>query len=206
MLKALWPLTGLIKPGLLNTSLLKPRPQVLTGRALYAEAVNQARQPAFYLDYGVRDEIGARFELLCLHVILLITTLRGKGVEADEVGQAVFDGLMQGLDDTLREQGVGDISVPKKMKKIIQSVYTRLSVWDGFWTSGAENSEQSAYIRDTIYAIGDEDAPIEHIEARVAAMFDYVSRARQSLTSQALQEGQAAWPEITKLDLETHAG
>lgn len=189
MLKVLQPLTAQL------AAFFKARPQVVIGNGLYAGAVAQARLPVFYIDYGVRDEIGARFELLCLHVVMLVTALREDKAEiATETGQAVFDAFLQSLDDLLREQGVGDVSVPKKMKGIITNVYTRLKAWDDMWKDGADTAQQAQYLKDTVYAVYEDDAPIDNIEARVAALMDYVTVARAALKPADLIEGRAAWP------------
>jgi cytochrome b pre-mRNA-processing protein 3 len=196
MLKALQPLTGAL------SALFQARPQTLIGRTLYAGAVDQSRQVVFYTDYGVRDEIGARFELLCLHVAVMIAALRGAGEAADDTAQTVFDAFMQGLDDTLREQGVGDVSVPKKMKKIITDVYSRLKVWDGMWKNEADAATQTAFIRDTVFAVGEDDAPIAHLEARAEALFVYLTQARTQLKAADLVAGEARWPAIALLDID----
>jgi cytochrome b pre-mRNA-processing protein 3 len=203
MLKALSPLTQVVTGAL--SGLFRTRPQTLIGRGLYGECVRQSRQVVFYTDYGVRDEIGARFELLCLHVVVLVTTLRGQGEPvseiAQETAQGLFDAFMQGLDDTLREQGVGDVSVPKKMKKIITDVYTRLKAWDDMWKEGADATTQIAYIRNTIFAISDDDAPIAQLEMRAEAMFVYLTQARAQLKASDLMLGQVNWPAVAALTI-----
>jgi cytochrome b pre-mRNA-processing protein 3 len=202
MLKVLAPLTEAVSGALCGalSGLFRTRPQTLIGRGLYGECVRQSRQVVFYTQYGVRDEIGARFELLCLHVVVLVTTLRGQGDEiAQETAQGLFDGFMQGLDDTLREQGVGDVSVPKKMKKIITDVYTRLKTWDEMWKAGADAATQTTYIRDTIFAVSDDDAPIAQLDVRADAMFVYLTQMRTQLKASALITGQVDWPAIAAL-------
>src|SRR4051812_776189 len=91
--------------------LFRTRPQVAAGRALYGSAVAQARQPGLYRDLGVADTHTGRFELYTLHVVLLMRRLKRLGDPAAETSQALFDAYVRGLDDGLREMGVGDISV-----------------------------------------------------------------------------------------------
>ena len=109
---------------------LKPRPAKAAGAKLYASAVAQARSPAFYRDFGVRDSMEGRFELFSLHVIFLIERLKGQGDSAAETSQAVFDSYVKGLDDAFREIGVADTSVGKKMKKLAGAFYGRLKTYD----------------------------------------------------------------------------
>src|SRR5690242_3850485 len=98
--------------------LFRPRPARDAGKALYARVVAQARQPAFYERLGAPDTVEGRFELYSLHVLLLIERLRAGGAEAGEVSQCLFDTYLRGLDHALRELGVGDLSVGRKMRKL----------------------------------------------------------------------------------------
>src|SRR5690242_9073061 len=92
-----------------------------TVRALYGAIVAQARAPAFYMNYGVPDTLDGRFELLVLHAFLYFRRLkREPAAEAGEAGQAVFDLMFLDMDRSLRELGVGDLSVPKKIKRMAQ--------------------------------------------------------------------------------------
>ena len=74
---------------------------------------------------GVEDRIDARFELYTVHVVLLLERLKGQGEEAGDVGQALFDTYLSALDHALRELGVGDLSVAKKMRRLGETIYAR---------------------------------------------------------------------------------
>ncbi len=93
--------------------------------ALYASAVQQARRAAFYQDLGVPDTDDARLELVQLHVILLLRRLQRGGPDGQALGQALFDVFFRDLDRSLREAGVGDLSVGKWVKKLAQQFYAR---------------------------------------------------------------------------------
>ena len=142
-------------------SVFKPRPVKLLGDRLYVTCVIQSRLPVFYLDYGVDDAIGARFELLTFHVGLVVTRLKSLPVsdprhdQAQETAQALFDSFLLALDSTLREQGVGDLSVPKKMKKLGQVIYTRFKRWDDLWRENAGLTASADYAARTILAGSD---------------------------------------------------
>ncbi|ESQ89710.1 ubiquinol-cytochrome C chaperone [Asticcacaulis sp. AC460] len=182
------------------TGLFKPRPVKATGDRLYAACVSQARLPRFYLDYGVADEIGARFELLTLHVVMVVTRLKSEKTEqADDTAQALFDAFLLALDDTLREQGTGDLTVPKKMKTIGQVVYTRLAKWDEMWREGADGEARGDYAARTIYA-GDDEEVSEAGRLKAGALTDYIDNARAGLTTADLLAGRIGWPEPAALD------
>ena len=142
-------------------SAFKPRPVKLIGDRLYVACVTQSRLPVFYLDYGVDDAIGARFELLTFHVGLVVTRLKSvpagdsRHEQAQETAQALFNAFLLALDSTLREQGVGDLSVPKKMKKLGQVIYTRLKRWDDLWRENAGLTLCADYAARTIMAGSD---------------------------------------------------
>lgn len=180
-------------------NLFKPRPGKVVGDALYAACVTQARLPRFYIDYGIEDAIGARFELLTLHVILVVTRLKSvKTEQASEIAQALFDAFLLALDTTLREQGTGDLTVPKKMKTIGTVVYTRLRRWDDLWQAPA-GADSAEYIARTLYAVGHEDESEAVVTPRVRALADYVETARQALRVEDLLVGRLTWPEPVSL-------
>jgi len=111
-------------------NLFRTRPRPRLGEALYELAVRQAREPAFYAGLGVPDRIDARFELYTLHVLLLVMRLRDEGERGGEIGQDLFDTYVSALDNALRELGVGDISVGKKMRKLGEAMYGRMMAWE----------------------------------------------------------------------------
>ncbi|MBJ3776491.1 ubiquinol-cytochrome C chaperone family protein [Acuticoccus mangrovi] len=95
----------------------------------YQAAVAQARQPTFYQKFGVADTVEGRFEMVVFHVCALIDRLRdGNGALTDH-GQALFDAFVADMEDNLRTIGIGDMSVPKTMKKIGSAFYGRFDAY-----------------------------------------------------------------------------
>ena len=111
-------------------NLFRPRPRQRLGEPLYDLVVRQARDPRFYTDLGVADRIDARFELYTLHVLLLVMRLRDEGERGADAGQSLFDTYVSALDHALRELGVGDISVGKKMRKLGEAMYGRMTAYE----------------------------------------------------------------------------
>ena len=97
---------------------------------IYAELVSAARRPALYRDLSVPDTLPARFELIVLHVALYLRGLRRGGPDAAARAQEVIEEMFRSLDASLREMGVGDLSVPKKMKPIIRAFYDGAAQYD----------------------------------------------------------------------------
>jgi cytochrome b pre-mRNA-processing protein 3 len=167
----------------------KPRPAVEAGRSLYMPLIEQARRPVFYVKGRAADTVDGRFELYTLHLALIVRRLRGDGPFAAEASQTLFETFLSGLDDGLREMGVGDLTVPKKMRKLGEAVYGRMRNLD---TALAEDGEAGALedlLARTVYS------NIDH--APVAALARYVRLADAALaqTDQAALFGQALpWP------------
>jgi len=120
---------------------------------LYAAAVAQARHPGFYTDLGVADTHDGRLELVQLHVILLLRRLQRGGPEGQALGQALFDAFFRDLDRSLREGGVGDLSVGKWVKKIGQQFYARATALEPALEHGDAAALEDA-LTDNVYAAG----------------------------------------------------
>ena len=86
--------------------------------AVYAAIVAQSRQARFYADWGVPDTVTGRFDMICLHLALVLRHLRGPDKAVGEFSQQLFDLFFKDMDRSLRELGAGDLSVPKKIQKM----------------------------------------------------------------------------------------
>ncbi|MBS0272227.1 MAG: ubiquinol-cytochrome C chaperone [Proteobacteria bacterium] len=93
------------------------RSKQVQGERLCFSALNQARQPIFYTNWEVPDSLEGRFDCASLHVALLLRHLKGS------LAQVVFDIFFAYTELTLREVGVGDLSVGKQIKKCAQFFY-----------------------------------------------------------------------------------
>ena len=116
--------------------LFRPRPARAIGQALYQRVVDQSRTPALYADIGAPDTVEGRFEIYSLHVVLLLERLRGHGEQAAEVSQVLFDTYVKSLDHALREMGVGDLTVPKRMQAFGEAFYGRTAAYDTAFAAG----------------------------------------------------------------------
>jgi cytochrome b pre-mRNA-processing protein 3 len=110
--------------------LFRRTPGTDTIPALYGAIVAQARLPAFYRDYGVPDTVTGRLEMILIHTFLFFRRTRS-GTEAfRHLGQQVFDRFCDDMDASLREMGIGDLAVPKHMKRIGEAFYGRAAAYD----------------------------------------------------------------------------
>ena len=177
----------------LRAGLFAQRPAYAAGQALYAAAAVQARQPALYRGGGVPDTIEGRFELYLVHVALLVNRLRGEGARARETNQVLFDAFLKGLDDALREMGVGDLSVGKKMRRLGEAFYGRAKGLAAALEPGADPAALSSLIGRTVFA----DVP--HPETAATPLTAYVRHAAVALSKQdapALLAGRVVFPPV----------
>lgn len=147
---------------------------------LYAAAVAQARQPGFYRDFAVPDTLDGRFDMIVLHVFLLVNRLSGKGEAAARQAQALFDLLFADMDQSLREMGVGDLSVGKKIKTMAAAFYGRSAAYRDALKSGDEGALRAALSRN-IFPEGGAD------ETQLGALAAYVRRVYEGLETQPIE-------------------
>jgi cytochrome b pre-mRNA-processing protein 3 len=96
-------------------------------RDICAALMVQARDPAFYVQLQVPDTLDGRFDLAVLHAFLVLERLRSAG--QSRVAQALVDELFAGFDDALRQLGASDMSMGRKLKKMADAFYGRLSAY-----------------------------------------------------------------------------
>src|SRR5579859_545768 len=97
---------------------------------LYAKAVEQDRLPAFYAEREGPDTADGRFDLLVLHVFLLLHRLGAEGRETKRLNQGLFDLMFADMDRSLREMGVSDMSVGKRVKEMARAFYGRVDAYE----------------------------------------------------------------------------
>ncbi|MFZ5734098.1 MAG: ubiquinol-cytochrome C chaperone family protein [Pseudomonadota bacterium] len=100
-----------------------------TIEAIYGMIVAQAREPLFYQGLGVPDTVNGRFDMVVLHLWMVLRRLR-TGAEGPALAQALFDHFCDDMDDNLREMGVSDVGVPKRMKAFGEAFYGRSIAYD----------------------------------------------------------------------------
>lgn len=147
----LWPFNHFRKPRLTPPGTIE---------AIYGMIVTQAREPIFYRDLGVPDTVNGRFDLLLLHLWLLLRRLRtvqGGTGGAAELSQALFDRFCEDMDDNLREMGVGDQTVPKRMRAFGEAFYGRVQAYDQAMEGGGE-ALASAICKNILNGTGFEQA------------------------------------------------
>jgi cytochrome b pre-mRNA-processing protein 3 len=105
------------------------RPDTATFNSLYGAIVAQARLPVFYAGFGVSDTVEGRFDMVVLHLVLVLRRLHQEP-RCRELAQGLFDAFCRDMDHNLREMGVGDLSVPKEMKRLAEAFYGRQRAYE----------------------------------------------------------------------------
>ena len=162
--------------------------------ALYGVIVAQARSPAFYAEYGVPDTVQGRFELIVLHVVLLLRRLGretpgARSLGARSLGQRLFDAFCRDLDGNLREMGIGDLAVPKHMRRFAEAFYGRQAAYLAALDAADERVFENALARN-IFALSERDD-------RAVRLAHYARAAVRELDArqeQDLMAGQLCFP------------
>ncbi len=149
----------------------RPPARPATIEAIYGMIVAQARLPEFYLRFGVPDTVNGRFDMVVLHLWMILSRLRAEGAAIE--AQQLFDQFCNDMDANLREMGVGDLTVPKRMKKFGEAFYGRSGAYDAAITAG-EGELHAALARNVL---GSENP------AAAVPLAGYVSRAIAALST-----------------------
>jgi cytochrome b pre-mRNA-processing protein 3 len=158
--------------------------------ALYGAIVAQARQPAFYRNWGVPDTVNGRFDMLVLHLALFLDRMQAD-TQHRAIGQGVFDRFCAEMDGHFRESGVGDLTVPKRMKEVGESFYGRRQAYHAALAL-PDNGGLEAALRRNVYG-GPEAGPALAVSQLAAYM-----RTAQGLleTQEGLMQGILQWPDL----------
>ena len=130
-------------------------------KRLYEAIVAAARHPRFYENMGVADTIDGRFEMIVLHLFLVLNRLKGEGVE--DLRQNLTDEFFNDMDRSLREIGVSDVAVGKKVRKIAESYFGRVTAYDRALSSGPKILEEA--ISRNVYPDGASEESIKALTA-----------------------------------------
>jgi cytochrome b pre-mRNA-processing protein 3 len=161
--------------------------------ALYGTIVAQARIPVFYRQYGVPDSPDGRLDMIMLHAILAMRRMEQGGDPLRRLGQGIFEHFCQDMDDNLREMGVGDLAVPKRMKAIGEGFFGRRAAYDTALAGAGDDSLAAALQRNVF-------AGTASAGARPLAL--YVRQADAQLRSQrddALAGGTMTFPDPAQI-------
>ncbi len=144
-------------------------------RELYGAVVAQARQPALYRDFGVPDTMAGRYEMLILTTFQLLERLREEATNVDETSRLTLEALFTDIDDNMREIGIGDLSVPKNVKRAAAGFYERARAYRPLLEAG-DHAGLAAALARFVHQRDTADAGMQ-------ALADHVLAARRALAA-----------------------
>lgn len=98
---------------------------------LYDRCVIMARQPEYYIDFTIQDKIFGRFEVLALHLFLLLRRLKEDNSKlAQEISQELCDLFVADMDHSLRNARLSERKIDKNFKRFVEGFYGRLVAYD----------------------------------------------------------------------------
>ena len=166
--------------------------------ALYGMIVAQARNLEFYRGYGVPDTLDGRLDMILLHLVLVLRQLtKGHGT-LPPAGQRLFDRFLQDMDANVREMGVGDLTVPKRMQKVGEAYYGRSKVYEVGLADGDPAALEAAVARNVF------GAPEPSLGARrLAAYMKHTAKRLEGQNADALIAATFEFPDAKSVILES---
>lgn len=165
-------------------SLLRKDPLREVAGALFATAADQARDPRFFAVWGVPDTPEGRFEVLAAHVSLIMTRLAAEGPDAARLVQRLGESLFDHLDAGLRELGVGDLSVGRKIRTLAEDFYGRSAAYRKAIVEGEFEALRVVVARNIYGAVEGGEDITSYLRAAAAALSAQPgSRIRQGVVS-----------------------
>jgi cytochrome b pre-mRNA-processing protein 3 len=164
-----------------------------SAQKLYGAIVAQARLPVFYQSFGVPDTLQGRFILLSLNLFAVLRRLKAEGTEAHDLAQKLVDQFSADMETVLREMGVGDLSIPKKVRGLAASSAALLQSYEEGFAAG----------EGVVAGIIAEALPLEGTLAEAAGgrLAHYLEGVVQHLEKEplsALSAGEVRFPEMGK--------
>jgi cytochrome b pre-mRNA-processing protein 3 len=164
-------------------------PQTNPVRSVYEAIVALARQPVLYTDLAVPDTLDGRFDMIILHADAVVGHMQAGEPQDQEFAQELIDEVFRDMDRSLREMGVGDMGVGKRVKKMATVYYGRADAYARARTQG-DDDLADAILRN-VYASNEVRA---QEAARLAGMTGHCARLSQPPIAQAIRSGKLDLP------------
>ena len=157
---------------------------------LYGAVVAQARRPEFYATLGVPDTPVGRYEMVVLHLFLVLERLRSASDRGAPLDRLLVEAFIEDMDDSLRELATGDLSVPKKVRRAAAGLYDR-SIDYRAGLAEASDAPLAAILARHIH-----DAPERaEADARLIALAAYVRQGARALAEVSLASDSVRFPD-----------
>ena len=157
--------------------------------SLYRTVVEAARRPVLFAELGIPDSLDGRYEMVAVHTYLVLRRLKRDHAATAVLAQALFDRMFMDFDIALREAGVGDLGVGRRVKQMATGFYGRIAAYD----AGIDGGDLGEALRRNAYGTVAVD------DQSLARLADYLGRADRELAGQAtldLMAGRLSFPDI----------
>ncbi|MGL4727969.1 MAG: ubiquinol-cytochrome C chaperone family protein [Bosea sp. (in: a-proteobacteria)] len=168
-------------------SWLRRKPKADPVADLHGRVVAAALAPALYAHGGLADSFEGRFESLTLHVFLVMRRLKSLASPGPELSQELVDRTFTGLDHTLRQIGISDTAIPKRMKELASGFLGRVRAYEEALASNDRAALSATLLRNALGS-GDGDLLTDYVLAADAHL--------ASLDLDALMVDQAIFPRL----------
>jgi len=105
------------------------RPVRIDAANVYAKVMKQSRNPVFYAPGLVEDSTDGRMEWLTVHLSIILYALRQHGEDGAKLSQAIYDTMVDDFDIALREEGLSDSGVKRRIKPLAKMFLSRARVY-----------------------------------------------------------------------------
>ncbi|NKB21147.1 MAG: ubiquinol-cytochrome C chaperone [Alphaproteobacteria bacterium] len=163
--------------------------------ALYVAIVAQARQPFLFKEFGVADSVDGRFDMISLHIFLVLRRLKTDTDRTADLAQCLFDTMFADMDRSLREMGAGDLGVGRRVKAMATAFYGRLSAYEKALQSNDQAELQDAIVRN----IFRDDAKKSEVAGKISRYVLWLATALDECSIEDFLLGQLDFPETIPL-------
>ena len=147
--------------------------------ALYARINEESRQQRFFNDWSVPDTLDGRFEMILLHMFIYLHTLKNMPKDTTELQRKLIEAFFEDMDRSIREMGIGDTGVSKRVKNMANAFYGRIHAFEV--ALGDDDAMQEALLKNTF-------ATAENKPESVQAIVDYINKRLDKLKHQPITD------------------
>ena len=164
---------------------------------IYGSIVTQARSKAFYTVYGITDSPTGRFDMLTVHMVLVQIRLLQEAEKAREISQLLSETFVRDMDHSLREMGVGDLSVAKRVRRMNNALLGQLRLYASL-IDEAEAEPLAAALERNIITGEAADSATESHPSQALKLSHYMRMGHKQLAEQSYDSiiaGELAFPD-----------
>ncbi len=173
------------------------------GRVLYNSIVAQSRTEVFYQELGVPDTMEGRFELIVLHTYLVLERLRREGDVGQALSRALIEAFVADMDASMREIGIADLGVPRRVKRAAAALFERSRAYAAAQHETDPSDALPKALGEHVYG---QDFANPNLASQLARYVHHASAALDRQSSQALLDGQLAFPGISEAPTSGQSG